>query len=400
LWAAAYDARGRRVRKTWQDQTTEFFWNADQLIAEISPTGRLRIYIYADALAFTPCVFLDYDSIEADPATCRSYVVFSDQIGAPYLIEDESGQVVWRASIAPFGMAEVYAGARIEFNFRFPGHYDDAEIGLHYNRFRYFDPQLGRYLQSDPWGISGGHNLYAYPSNPLAVADVRGRGENECEGTTAAEEDKEGTGNSASEEESNNPLAGMSEEELQAHCRARANAIAGQMTNPRDQEGVTVAVAVLQTGDDPDTRRVIVTSSTDSGKLPPGCTTQDGETVENGGVVIRQRNSPPDEDGNVPQRVKVTEHDSGGASAEMVPEKSSYLDDDNTGEKGTDPYVKRSQDNPDGSTDHHAEQRAVTTADNNGEQVVAMAPSRPCCPGCQNALGDNLNTVPPDLQGN
>src|SRR5439155_9976367 len=53
-------------------------------------------------------------------------------------------------------------------------HYFDRETGLHYNRFRYYSPELGRYLQSDPAGISGGLNLYAYSASPLSVVDVRG----------------------------------------------------------------------------------------------------------------------------------------------------------------------------------------------------------------------------------
>jgi RHS repeat-associated protein len=58
--------------------------------------------------------------------------------------------------------------------FRFPGHWFDAAIGLHYNRFRYYDPVLGRYLQPDPLGTAGGRNLYAYSANPLKEVDVRG----------------------------------------------------------------------------------------------------------------------------------------------------------------------------------------------------------------------------------
>src|SRR5262249_54133098 len=57
---------------------------------------------------------------------------------------------------------------------RFPGHYLDEETGLFYNRFRYYSPRVGRYLQSDPIGQSGGTNLYAYPANPLVDVDVLG----------------------------------------------------------------------------------------------------------------------------------------------------------------------------------------------------------------------------------
>src|SRR5262249_21263475 len=48
------------------------------------------------------------------------------------------------------------------------------ETGLHYNRFRYFSPELGRYLQSDPAGLEGGINVYGYPTDPLNDVDIDG----------------------------------------------------------------------------------------------------------------------------------------------------------------------------------------------------------------------------------
>ncbi|MFO1434507.1 MAG: RHS repeat-associated core domain-containing protein [Candidatus Competibacteraceae bacterium] len=177
VWQAEYDALKRRARKTWAGQTTEYYWNTDQLIAEVNSVGRLRLYIYADPLALTPLLFLDYDSMEAPPESARRYFVFTDQIGTPCLIENESRSDIWHTAVAPFGQAEVASSAEIEFNLRFAGHYFDPELGLHYNRFRHYDPRLGRYLQSDPWGIAGGVNLYAYRVNPLFEVDVRGLGE-------------------------------------------------------------------------------------------------------------------------------------------------------------------------------------------------------------------------------
>ena len=58
---------------------------------------------------------------------------------------------------------------------RFPGQYHDAETGLHYNRFRYYDPQVGRYITSDPIGLPGGLSTYDYVSaNPLYLTDSLG----------------------------------------------------------------------------------------------------------------------------------------------------------------------------------------------------------------------------------
>ena len=51
----------------------------------------------------------------------------------------------------------------------FQGQYLDHETGLHYNRYRYYDPRVGRFVSKDPISYAGGLNLYAYAPNPLGL---------------------------------------------------------------------------------------------------------------------------------------------------------------------------------------------------------------------------------------
>jgi len=59
-------------------------------------------------------------------------------------------------------------------NLRFQGQYFDEETGLHYNRFRYYDPEIGRFISQDPIGLFGGNNLYQYAPNPVEWVDPLG----------------------------------------------------------------------------------------------------------------------------------------------------------------------------------------------------------------------------------
>jgi RHS repeat-associated protein len=55
------------------------------------------------------------------------------------------------------------------------GAYQDKETNLHYNYFRHYDPSIGRYGESDPIGLRGGLNTYAYVyGSPLSLVDLLG----------------------------------------------------------------------------------------------------------------------------------------------------------------------------------------------------------------------------------
>jgi RHS repeat-associated protein len=114
------------------------------------------------------------DPIQAVDVVSQWYYIHSDHLDTPQRITDQSQAVVWEAYYKPFGEA-VITTEGIENNLRFPGQYFDGETGLHYNYFRDYDPRTGRYLQSDPIGLDGGINTYAYADGkPTSVADQYG----------------------------------------------------------------------------------------------------------------------------------------------------------------------------------------------------------------------------------
>ncbi|MCQ6463566.1 RHS repeat-associated core domain-containing protein, partial [Vibrio parahaemolyticus] len=66
------------------------------------------------------------------------------------------------------------SGAYFHQPLRLPGQYFDDETGLHYNLFRYYAPECGRFVSQDPIGLKGGINLYQYAPNPLSWIDPLG----------------------------------------------------------------------------------------------------------------------------------------------------------------------------------------------------------------------------------
>jgi RHS repeat-associated protein len=88
----------------------------------------------------------------------------NDPVGLPHDLYDSQGELVWSAQYGPFGDANKILEVQ-DNPLRFQGQYYDAETGLHYNRFRYFDPSIGGFISTDPLGLDAGPDLYGYAPN-------------------------------------------------------------------------------------------------------------------------------------------------------------------------------------------------------------------------------------------
>ncbi|MBY0270858.1 MAG: RHS repeat-associated core domain-containing protein [Burkholderiales bacterium] len=108
------------------------------------------------------------------------YFVHTDHLNTPRLIASDTGQAVWTwNNDDPYGNNtpnENPAGAgQFTCNLRLPGQYFDSETNTHYNYFRDYDASTGRYVESDPIGLLGGLNTYAYvDGNPIQGIDHLG----------------------------------------------------------------------------------------------------------------------------------------------------------------------------------------------------------------------------------
>jgi RHS repeat-associated protein len=94
-------------------------------------------------------------------------------------LTDEDGQMAWSGTYKAWGFAEekrndAVRTVKIGNQLRFQGQYFDSETKLHYNRHRYYDPQIGRFVGKDPISFSGGINIYQYAPNSTQWIDPLG----------------------------------------------------------------------------------------------------------------------------------------------------------------------------------------------------------------------------------
>ncbi len=190
----SYDGRGRLVQVANNQGVTPYVINGlGQRIAKLTAPGSTTgTYFYYDEAghligeyavtgnAIEETVYLG-DMPVGVLIGKTNYFIYADHLNAPRAITDSKGKPVWQWEGNPFGNTLPNEnpdgkGQGFTYNLRFPGQYFDKETGLHYNGFRDYNPNTGRYVESDPIGLAGGINSYTYSgNNSVSFTDPDGK---------------------------------------------------------------------------------------------------------------------------------------------------------------------------------------------------------------------------------
>ena len=172
IWTYAYDPFGRRLSKERQDKLawtstepkrTHFVWDGTRLLQEYTYKGSYT-YLYTDQDSYEPLAQV-FDNAKDG----KQYLAYfhNDQIGIPREMTDIHGNLLWYGEYTAWGRLKkdgrVYKNAHQPF--RLQNQYYDEETGLHYNFFRYYESDSGRFINQDPIRLIGGDNLYFFSPN-------------------------------------------------------------------------------------------------------------------------------------------------------------------------------------------------------------------------------------------
>ncbi|MDA3647596.1 DUF6531 domain-containing protein [Saccharopolyspora indica] len=194
-WTYLYDPLGRRFAKQrWvadadgaplMAEEIRFIWSGADLVEQITTRqdgSRAVLTWERHPLDGRPVAQVEYAWPRHDE---RFRPIVTNAIGTPTELLDADGTIAWEARTSLWGKAlPSPAGSAASTPLRFPGQYHDAESDLHYNVYRYYDPETARYLSQDPLGLRPGPNPAAYVPSPLQAADPLGlAGSGSCRGS-------------------------------------------------------------------------------------------------------------------------------------------------------------------------------------------------------------------------
>ncbi|PAK26576.1 hypothetical protein CJD44_09275 [Streptomyces sp. alain-838] len=185
-WTYLYDPLGRRIAKRRHAadgeavvEETTFVWDGTVLCEQTTmsvqqPSPVTLTWEHQGVHPVVQAERIFSADAPQEVVDQRFFAIVTDLVGAPRELVDESGEIAWYGRSTLWGSMMWNRTARAYTPLRFPGQYADPETGLHYNLFRYYDPETARYLSVDPLGLAAGGNPVAYVHNPLTWADPLG----------------------------------------------------------------------------------------------------------------------------------------------------------------------------------------------------------------------------------
>jgi RHS repeat-associated protein len=163
--AFKYDPFGRRIQKSGPLGTTNYLYDGFNLLVEVDQSGNVLA-------RYAPTRNLDEPLSEWRSGTTNYYQ--QDRLGSATSLSNSAGAVAKTYTFDSFGKLTASTGA-LTNPFEYTGREFDSETGLLFNRARYYDPQVGRFLSEDPIRFRGGANFYAYTrNNPVVLIDPLG----------------------------------------------------------------------------------------------------------------------------------------------------------------------------------------------------------------------------------
>jgi RHS repeat-associated protein len=168
-----YDALGRRLSKRFRGRITKWAWDGNKPLHE---WHELEVGPGASSMSDLSTWLFEEDSFAplAKLTSQGAQNIVCDYLGTPMAMYNSQGALTWEVALDSSGQVRRGKGKAQDCPFRYQGQYEDVETGLYYNRFRYYDPQIGQYISQDPIRLSGGINFYAYVDDPLHFIDPLG----------------------------------------------------------------------------------------------------------------------------------------------------------------------------------------------------------------------------------
>ena len=172
-----YDPLGRRTEKIFNRSHTFWVWDGNVPLHEwkeslkITKKDTPKEAPEVTTWVFEEGTFIPAAKIQGD----KRYSIVTDYLGTPIQMYDELGNKNWDCTLDVYGKATTFEGSSLsDCPFRYQGQYEDQETGLYYNRFRYYSPELGKYISQDPIRIKGGESLYQYVNDLNLYIDIYG----------------------------------------------------------------------------------------------------------------------------------------------------------------------------------------------------------------------------------